>query len=263
MNNAWLIAVQRPDATLVAGFHAWKGVRRFVRHGEQGIAILAPVVRRRRESQDEDERAVVAFRAAYVFDVSKTEGEPLPEASQPAGDPGSSLMCIRAAIASRHITLEYADGLGGALGLSSGGRIRVLTGLAPASEFLVLAHEFAHELLHHGSERPDSRDTRELEAEAVAFVVSAAAGLEALAATVDYVQLYRGDRDALATSLERIQRTAATILGISLDLRRQTLTHEGEKGRGVGLGLLDQVVLPASAVECAQHQVTHRRVQPR
>ena len=96
--------------------------------------------------------------------------------------------------------------------MSSGGRIRVVTGLTPASEFMVLEHELAHELLHHGAERPDSRDTRELEAEAVAFVVSAASGLEALAATVDYVQLYRGDRDALAASLERIQRTAATIL---------------------------------------------------
>ena len=212
LNNAWLIAVQRPDATLVAGFHAWKGLRRFVRRGEQGIAILAPIVRRRKETQDEDERAVVGFRPAYVFDVSQTDGEPLPEASQPTGDPGASLLRIRSAIARRDITLEYAEGLGGALGLSSGGRIRVLTGLTPASEFMVLAHEFAHELLHHGSERPDSRDTRELEAEAVAFVVSAAAGLEALAATVDYVQLYGGDRDALATSLERIQRTAATIL---------------------------------------------------
>ena len=212
LHNTWLIAAQRSDATLVAGFQAWKAMRRFVRRGEQGIAILAPIVRRRKKTQDEDERAVVGFRPAYVFDVSQTDGEPLPEASQPTGDPGSSLMCIRAAIASRHITLEYADGLGGALGLSSGGRIRVLTGLTPASEFMVLAHEFAHELLHHGAERPDSRDTRELEAVAVAFVVSAASGLEALAATVDYVQLYRGDRDALAASLERIHRTAATIL---------------------------------------------------
>ncbi len=210
LNNAWLIAVQRPDATLVAGFQAWKGLRRFVRRGEQGIAILAPIVRRKK-AKDEDERAVVGFRPTYVFDVSQTDGEPLPEASQPTGDPGASLLRIRTAIADRKITLEYAEGLGGALGLSSGGHIRVRTGLTPASEFMVLAHEFAHELLHHGAERPDSRDTRELEAEAVAFVVSAACGLEALAATVDYVQLYRGDRDALATSLERIQRTAATI----------------------------------------------------
>lgn len=212
LHNTYLIAAQQPNATLVAGFHAWKSMRRFVRRGEQGIAILAPIIRRRNEPSDEDERAVVGFRAAYVFDVSQTDGEPLPQVAQPTGDPGHALLRVRAAIASRAITLEYADALGGALGWSSGGRICVLRGLSPASEFVVLAHEFAHELLHHGEHRPDSRDTRELEAEAVAFVVSSASGLEALSATVDYVQLYRGDRDALAASLERIQHTAATIL---------------------------------------------------
>ncbi|MEQ1731605.1 MAG: ArdC family protein [Vicinamibacterales bacterium] len=86
LNNACLIAAQRPEATLVAGFHAWKGLRRFVRRGEQGIAILAPIVRRRKEAQDEDERAVVGFRPAYVFDVSQTDGEPMPEASQPTSE---------------------------------------------------------------------------------------------------------------------------------------------------------------------------------
>jgi hypothetical protein len=64
------------------------------------------------------------------------------------------------------------------MGTSSGGRIQVLAGLQPASEFMVLAHEFAHELLHHGDDRPGSRDTRELEAEAVAFVVGHALGLD-------------------------------------------------------------------------------------
>jgi hypothetical protein len=144
LNNAWLIAVQRPDATLVAGFHAWEGQRRFVRRGEQGIAILAPIVRRRKEAKDEDERAVVGFRPAYVFDVSQTDGEPLPDVAQPTGEPGHALLRMRAAIASRSITLDYADALGGALGLSSGGRICVLRELSPASEFVVLAHEFAH-----------------------------------------------------------------------------------------------------------------------
>jgi hypothetical protein len=213
LHNTWLIAAQRPDATLVAGFQTWKTMRRFVRRGEQGIAILAPIVRRRGQSDDEDERGVVGFRAAYVFDVSQTDGEPLPEPSQPAGEPGpAALDQLRAAIAGRGIALEYAEALGGALGLSSGGRIRVLSGLSAASEFGVLAHEFAHELLHHGDDRPESRNTRELEAEAVAFVVSSATGIEALASSVDYLQLYRGNREALAQSLERIQRTASTIL---------------------------------------------------
>jgi hypothetical protein len=212
LHNTWLIAAQRPDATLVAGFQTWKTMHRFVRRGEQGIAILAPVIRRRSPSDDEEERGVAGFRAAYVFDVSQTDGEPLPEPSHPAGEPGPALDQLRAAIASDGIALEYVEGLGGALGLSCGGQIRVLSGLPAASEFGVLAHEFAHELLHHGGDRPESRDTRELEAEAVAFVVSAAVGIEALASSVDYLQLYRGSREALAQSLERIQRTASAIL---------------------------------------------------
>ena len=77
---------------------------------------------------------------------------------------------------------------------------------------MVLAHEFAHELLHHADDRPSSRDTRELEAEAVAFVVGQASGLDVADAARDYIHLYRGDSAALSESLSRIQRTSATIL---------------------------------------------------
>ena len=67
-------------------------------------------------------------------------------------------------------------------------------------------------MLHHGDDRPASRDIRELEAEAVAFVVSQAIGVDALDAARDYIHLYRGDRLALQESLNRIQSTAASIL---------------------------------------------------
>src|SRR5438128_10034777 len=88
----------------------------------------------------------------------------------------------------------------------------MLTGLSAASEFTVLAHEYAHELLHRSDDRPASRDSRELEAEAVAFVVGQAVGLEVAEASRDYIHLYRGDAEALAASLDRIQRTASSIL---------------------------------------------------
>ncbi|HYT66494.1 MAG TPA: hypothetical protein VEL51_08760 [Vicinamibacterales bacterium] len=79
---------------------------------------------------------------------------------------------------------------------------------------MVLTHEFAHELLHHGNDRPGSRDTRELEAEAVAFVVGHAIDLNVTDAARDCIHLYRGDGAALAESLGRIQRTAASILSV-------------------------------------------------
>src|SRR3954469_18312139 len=78
-HNVCLIASQRPTATRVAGFHAWRTMGRAVRKGEKGIAILAPIVGRREPASDPDEsRMVLSFRAAYVFDVEQTDGDPLP-----------------------------------------------------------------------------------------------------------------------------------------------------------------------------------------
>ena len=79
-------------------------------------------------------------------------------------------------------------------------------------EFTTLVHEYAHELLHRADDRPASRDTRELEAEAVAFVVGGVVGLNTSDSSRDYIHLYRGDRETLAGSLDRIQRAASVIL---------------------------------------------------
>jgi hypothetical protein len=212
VNNMCLILSQRPTATRVAGFHAWRTLGRFVRKGEKGIAILAPIVGRKREETDAQPKSVVGFRAAYVFDLEQTDGVPLPEPARAGGDPGARTAALVAAIKSSGVVVDYNDELGGALGFSSGGRIQVLNGLSPAAEFQVLVHEYAHELLHRSADRPASRDTRELEAEAVAFVVSSAIGLDVVDASRDYIHLYRGDGDTLSESLGRIQRTASMIL---------------------------------------------------
>ena len=212
-HNVCLIASQRPMATRVAGFQTWRALGRCVRKGEKGIAILAPIIGRKRDDAAGDEaRTVVGFRAAYVFDVGQTDGEPLPQPNEASGDPGAKTAALKSAILERGIALEAVDHLDGALGTSSGGCIRLVNGLTPATEFTTLVHEYAHELLHHADDRPASRDTRELEAEAVAFVVGGAVGLNTSAASRDYIHLYRGDREALSGSLDRIQRTAAVIL---------------------------------------------------
>jgi hypothetical protein len=211
-HNICMIASQRPDATRVAGFQTWRTLGRFVRKGEKGIAILAPIIGRRRDADDDEAKQLVGFRAAYVFDVAQTDGEPLPEIASASGDPGTRTAALRAAISTRGIAIEEVDDLDGALGTSAGGRIQIVKNLPPAEEFAVLAHELAHELLHHAADRPGSRDTRELEAETVAFIVGEAVGLDVAASSRDYIQMYRGDRDALMASLDRIRSTAATIL---------------------------------------------------
>ena len=136
----------------------------------------------------------------------------MPAPSEASGDPGLNTAALKTAILERGIALEVVDDIDGALGTSSGGRIRLLQGLSPATEFTTLVHEYAHELLHRADDQPASRDTRELEAEAVAFIVGGAVGLNTTDASRDYIHLYRGDREALAGSLDRIQRAAAVIL---------------------------------------------------
>ena len=86
--------------------------------------------------------------------------------------------------------------------------------MTEAEQFATLVHEVAHELLHKSERRSlITKTVRETEAEAVAFVVSKAIGLETGSASADYIQLYHGDAKLLAESLEIVQRTAAVILG--------------------------------------------------
>jgi len=211
--NCMLIANQFPEATMVSGLRAWNKRGRTVKKGAKGICILAPLVRKKEEKKD-DETEVFGFRAVHVFDVSQTEGEELPEVARVQGEPGEWLGKLHEVVCKRGIELSYEDNLGGAEGVSKGGSICLRTGLCPAEEFAVLVHEVAHERLHHGEDRKQfSKVVRELEAEAVAYVVAKAAGLEnALKQTTDYIQLYSGDQELLLKSLERIQKTASNLL---------------------------------------------------
>src|SRR5882672_5223928 len=91
LRNVMLIASQNPTATRVAGFHTWHKLGRFVKKGEKGILILAPIVRPKSQSVEQTEpdesSTPVGFRAAYVFDTSQTDGQELPEIGNVNGDP--------------------------------------------------------------------------------------------------------------------------------------------------------------------------------
>ena len=221
--NCMLIAMQRPEATLVAGFRRWKKLGRYVRKGEQGIAILAPLVYRAKVSEEngddvQEEKlkrltSVCGFRVVYVFDVSQTDGDALPEFAAITGDPGEKLSRLEEIVRAKGIELSYAPIPGGAEGLSEGGKITVVPTLGPAETFSVLAHEAAHELLHRTARRKETTKTvRETEAEAVAYVVCRASGLDCSTRCSDYIQLYQGDRETLQESLDHIQRVSSAIL---------------------------------------------------
>jgi len=216
-SNCFLIWSQFTEATLVQGFLAWKKLGRSVKKGEKGIGIIAPMVYRSNEELSDGEsgdKVVRGFKVVHVFDVSQTEGEDLPEFATVGGDPGPNIAAVEQLIRSRNIELLYEPIAGGAEGLSQKGTIVVAPDLPPAKRLLILIHELSHEALHFCPKRREqtTKTVRETEAEAVAFVVSSAMGLDSLEHSADYIQLYNGDFDVLTKSMEHIQKTAADIL---------------------------------------------------
>ena len=214
--NCMMIYSQCPNATRVAGFHAWLKLRRYVRKGEKGILILAPMIGKKKSEENSDceaESRLIGFRGIYVFDVGQTEGDTLPEFATAKGDPCDFTDRLKAFIAEKGITLEYSDTISPAKGMSSGGKITLLPNLDDAETFAVMVHEVAHELMHKADRRSATTHTiRETEAEAVAFVVSSAIGLDLNSSSSDYIQLHAGDKATLVESLTFVQQTAAEIL---------------------------------------------------
>jgi antirestriction protein ArdC len=254
--NCLLICTQFPAATLVGGFHFWLKLGRHVRKGEKGIAILAPMVGRKRSSGDEEreqneQTRVFGFKACHVFDVSQTEGRDLPEFATATGDPQDYLTRLTRFVASQNLTLEYDPRIAPARGMSSGGKITLLPDLSPAETVAILAHEIGHELLHRGERRNQTTHTvRETQAEAVAFVVCSAIGLETNTASSDYVQLHGGDKTTLAESLAAIQQTASVILQPSSQrrLRRQTRNSTNSTTRRIQNATFTEHVYPIAGI---------------
>jgi antirestriction protein ArdC len=222
LHNVLLIASQKPNASYVAGFRTWNELGRLVKKGEKGIMILAPIIRRKAQNHDEERdeisRPIAGFRAAFVFDISQTDGDELPQIGIVRGNPSEYAGRLRGFASAQGIGVEYSEEIAPARGTSYGGRIAILPGQSAAEEFSTFAHELAHELLHRGERRPaTSKRVRETEAEATAFVVSQAVGLEKGSAASDYIQLWNGDVQILTESLGYIRQAASQILGALTD----------------------------------------------
>jgi antirestriction protein ArdC len=146
--NVLLIASQKPCATYVAGFHTWHKLGRFVRKGEKGILILVPILRRTCPTADEEQEMerVCGFRAAYVFDVTQTGGQELPQLGVVQGNPESSLDALLRFAAEHTIAIDYSTDIAPARGVSRGGRITLLPGQSPAEEFSQAAPSYSRRL---------------------------------------------------------------------------------------------------------------------
>ena len=208
--NVIQILMTRPDATSVAGFKKWQSLGRFVRKGEHGIPILAPIISKVIEEEGEEREKLVGFKVVYVFDIAQTEGEPLPEPpdwKSPEQNAELQERLVRFA-KGKGIQVEV-KALGKEIqGVSMGGRII----LDPQAGTKTLIHEIAHELLHHAPEIiPTERMIHELEAESVAYVVGKHFGLNGFSSP-NYVALHGATAELVMEHMERIRNTAAEII---------------------------------------------------
>lgn len=188
LNNILMISLQKPDATVVAGFNKWKSLGRTVKKGEKGIAIFAPCKYRTKVEDDKgDEKSVQqirGFRVVHVFDISQTEGEDLPDldAVRPRlldGDAPEGIwdaLTLQVNYAGYEVVRERRGNENGYCDFLNK-KIAVRPDVSPAQAVKTLIHELGHALLHD-EERPTSREAAEVEVESLAYVVCDAVGLD-------------------------------------------------------------------------------------
>jgi hypothetical protein len=219
--NQMLIAEQAPNATHVAGYSQWKKMGYQVKKGAKGIAIIAPrpygkAVMKNEETGEETITYLgVTFTIAHVFDASQLEArpdKPIPSFFTPLADDQEALStAIVHAIQQDGIKLE-TGATGRAQGYSTGGTIRLKSGLDSTSRVLTLIHEWAHEKLHHTPQgRALSASKRELHAEAISYVVAHHFGIHNPFSS-DYLQSWGNTERELLAELETIKTTASVII---------------------------------------------------
>jgi antirestriction protein ArdC len=240
-SNVLLIAAQRPDATRVGGIRMWNSLGRHVNKGEHGIAILAPCVYRRNEEAPGDSqtaadgsatadvelagvRVLRGFRVVHVFDVSQTDGDPLPDAAPTLleGEAPPGLWDHLAA-------LVQDSGYALARGVCPSGvngytdphsrQVRVRDDVAPAQAVKTLAHEVAHIRADHAGRFPTygsdvrCRGRAEIEAESIAYIVTANAGMSSDAYSVPYVGAWAdGDTARIRDCATHVVTVARSLL---------------------------------------------------
>lgn len=204
-NNSLLIFMQRPDATQVAGFHKWLELGRCVRKGEHGITIFAPCFKKVEEGGEE--KSVAYFKTTTVFDVSQTDGEPLPEMPKWTSPERQAELHSRFIAYAEQVGLTVKEAeLGTAQGMLSG---RTIT-LAPAAGTKTLLHELAHYQLDHLGQH-ENHIIAEVEAESVAYIVGKHFGLNP-EGSANYIALSGEDGKVMKACLRRIADTAKTMI---------------------------------------------------
>ena len=246
VNNQMLIFSQCPHATLVAGYQKWQNqFSRHVMRGEKGISILAPTpykIKVEKEKLDPDtklplldadgntiteekEVQIPMFRPVKVFDVSQTDGKPLPERVQsPVAELTGNVEHYEAFMeALRRVSpvpIEVKSPRNDLDGFFSPSKqsITLRAGMSEVQTVCVAVHEIAHSKLHDYAKQPNSQpkdsNTEEIEAESIAYTVCAYFGIETSANSFGYVATWSKDKDlkAFKDSLDTIRKTSSELI---------------------------------------------------
>lgn len=212
-HNQLLIAIQCPNATRVAGFNAWKKLNRWVRKGEHGIHILAPMVAKAKPENGrgsaEADYVVRGFKSVCVFDVAQTEGESLTTLDGPlCGDaPEGKFDALKKFIEDAGYTVTFRKVAGTAYGFVNGRKEIVLKEGEDTSQSLAtLCHEVSHALLGHVGNAEISKEDKELEAETAAWIICRNLGLETSKSSFGYLATWAPTRDRDARLEKAAQR---------------------------------------------------------
>lgn len=228
-NNTLLIFMQCPAASLVAGFRKWETeFSRHVKKGEKSIKILAPCPHKVEKevvnpdgTKETKEIRFTTYRPVSVFDISQTEGKPLPEipCKTLSGNVDGFPETFERVKSFSPVPVSFEDIANGANGYYSLAekRIAIKNGLSEEQTLKTLIHEIAHAVLHDkdtGTAKETDRATKEVQAESVAFTVCAALGLDTSDYSFGYVAGWSTGKDAkeLTASMEVIRTTAKSIL---------------------------------------------------
>ena len=264
-NNTLLIAMQKPEATLVAGYKAWqKNFERHVNKGEKAIRILAPAPYKIKEERDKldpvtgemmfDENGmpqkeqvevtIPAFRAVSVFDVSQTDGKPIPEleAQELLSTVEGYEDFVQALMNVAPVPIGFEDIPGDSKGYfhTEEKRIAVQENMSESQTLKTMVHEVAHSMLHNKEINRDDlmeapakdRNTKEVEAESVAYTVCQHFGIDTSDYSFGYIVGWSSGKDMkeLKSSLDTIRKTASELItGIEGVLRELQLNREMEQ----------------------------------
>lgn len=285
-NNTMLIAMQRPDATLVTSYKNWQSMGRQVMKGEKGITIIAPAPYKKmkeKEVLDENQRPIMGtdgkpkteqvevtvphFKAVTVFDIAQTSGEPIqtlaPELLTSAVQDFDSFMQAIQKISPVPIRFDEIDGNANGYYHNADKEIVIKKGLSESQTLKTAIHETAHAKLHDkeimeslGVEK--DRLTKEVEAESVAYCVCSSFGLDTSDYSFPYIAGWSSSREMkeMKASMDVIRKTAGEMidqlteeLEIILEEKQKTELHEK-------YGIL------VDALEAAGYRYDYRESEP-